>query len=119
MKNPRFLILAFLAPSLLLYVLFVVVPSFNAFRYSLTNWDGLSAPKYVGLKNFAAIVDSRAIFAQALQHNVYLMLVPGAITLILALYFAYTLHRGVPFGKVFRVAFFFPYVISSVAVTLL
>lgn len=119
MKNPRALIAAFILPSLILYVTFVLIPAFNAFRYSFTKWDGLSDPKYVGLKNFARIVDARADFVGAMQHNIYLMVVPGVFIIGLALYFAYQLHRDIPGARLFRIAFFFPNVISSVAISML
>ena len=119
MKSPRSFIVAFLTPPLLIYCVFVLLPAFNAFRYSLTNWDGLGSPRYVGMKNFARMFDARADFSSALQHNIYLMIVPGIFIIGLALYFAYTLHRGIPGGRLFRVAFFFPNVVSSVAISIL
>ncbi len=118
-KPPRTFIAALLAPSLLLYGVFVLVPAFNAFRYSLTRWDGLSAPVWVGFKNFADIAKRRGDFLTALAHNVYLMVVPGVFILSFALFFAYSLHRRIAGARLFRVAFFFPNVISSVAVSLL
>ncbi len=118
-RTPLPLVLAFLGPPLLLFVGFVVIPAVNAFRYSLTNWDGLSDPKYVGFKNFGKIAESKADFAGALQHNIYLMVVPGIFIITLALFFAYTMHRGVKGGRLFRIAFFFPNVISGVAITTL
>ncbi|MGC8669218.1 MAG: carbohydrate ABC transporter permease [Chthonomonadales bacterium] len=116
--RPSF-ILALLAPAVLMYCAFVVIPALNAFRYSLTNWDGLSEARWVGLKNYATIARRGADFATALGHNIYLTVLPGAIILALALFFAYSLHRGVAGGRIFRVAFFFPNVIAFVAIALL
>jgi len=112
-------LLVFLGPSVALYALFVLLPGLNAFRYSLTRWDGLGDAVWVGLGNFAKILERSSDFIPALKHNVFLMFVPGCITLTLALFFAYVIHQGIRGGRVFRVAYFFPNVISSVAVALL
>src|SRR5262249_53433313 len=118
-RAPIPFIAACLAPALTLYGIFVLIPAVNAFRYSLTRWDGLSEPVWVGLQNFKSIFRSGDIFLGALYHNIYLMAVPGVIILVLALFFAYTLHRGLMGGRLFRITFFFPNVISFVAISLL
>lgn len=118
-REQKTFILAFLGPPLLLYGLLVLLPAFNAFRYSLTRWDGLSKPVWIGLGNFRALAASGSDFLPAIGHNIFLMFVPGIITLVLALFFAYSIHQRIWGAPVFRVAFFFPNVIGSVAIALL
>jgi ABC-type sugar transport system permease subunit len=115
----RLFILSFLGPPLALYGLFVLLPAVNAFRYSLLRWDGLGAPAWVGLENFRALLSGSSDFLSAIGHNLFLTIVPGAMILALALFFAYMVHQRVWGARVFRVAFFFPNVISSVAIALL
>jgi ABC-type sugar transport system permease subunit len=112
-------IVSFLAAPLLVYGLFVLLPALNAFRYSLSRWDGLSAPVWTGLKNFQAIVASGNLFVSALKHNLFLMFMPGVFVLSLALFFANCIHQRIRGARLFRIAFFFPNVISAVAVSLL
>ncbi len=118
-RNQTMFILSFLGPPFLIYALFVLVPTVNAFRYSLTKWDGLSAPAFVGLHNFATFVSSRSDFIPAIKHNLFLTFVPGVFILTLALTFANLIHHKVKGARLFRVAFFFPNIISAVAVALL
>lgn len=118
-REQRLFILTFLGPPLALYALFVLLPAVNAFRYSLTRWDGLTPPRWAGLANFRKILASGSDFLPAIGHNVFLTLVPGAIILSLALFFAYSIHQGIRGARIYRVAFFFPNVISSVAIALL
>jgi ABC-type sugar transport system permease subunit len=113
------LIVTFLSPALLLYAVFVLGPAVAAFRFSTLRWDGLSAPVFVGLDNFRKILTPGSPLLGALSHNVYLTLVPGVFTLGLALFFAYSIHQRIRGARLFRIAFFFPNVISSVAVALL
>jgi len=118
-REQRLFLLTFLGPPLALYALFVLLPAFNAFRYSLTRWDGLSAPVWVGLRNFRNLLSGGSDFLIAIGHNLFLMVVPGTITLALALFFAYLIHKRIRGARLFRVTFFFPNVISSVAIALL
>src|SRR5579864_656031 len=106
-RQQNLFILSFLGPPLALYLLFVMLPAFNALRFSLLRWDGLSRPVFVGLKNFSKLLSSGSEFPTALQHNVYLMVAPGIIILCLALFFANTIHQGVRGARLFRVTFFF------------
>lgn len=118
-RQERQFILMFLGPPFALYLIFVLWPTLMAFRYSLTRWDGLSTPVWVGLKNFMALASPKSGLPGALSHNLYLMLLPAPIILCLALYFAYAIHQKVKGARVFRIAFFFPNILSSVAIALL
>jgi ABC-type sugar transport system permease subunit len=44
--------LMFVAPALLLYAGFVLLPVASAFFYAFTYWDGFTAPRWAGLANF-------------------------------------------------------------------
>jgi ABC-type sugar transport system permease subunit len=118
-RQQRLFILTFLGPPLALYALFVLLPAVNAFRYSLMRWDGLGAPEWVGLGNFRKLLSGSSDFLSAIGHNLFLTVVPGVLILALALFFAYMVHQRVWGARLFRVAFFFPNVISSVAIALL
>jgi len=118
-RQQRFFILTFLGPPLALYALFVLLPAVNAFRYSLLRWDGLGAPEWVGLGNFRKLLSGSSDFLSAIGHNLFLTFVPGVLILVLALFFAYMVHQRIRGARLFRVAFFFPNVISSVAIALL
>jgi len=113
----RFVAVA-MAPALVLFTGFVAIPGVRAFVYSVQDWDGLGAPEWAGLENFRALF-SDGLFYRALAHNAILMFGGGAITIALALFFANLAHRGIRGGGVYRVAFFFPNVIASVAVAVL
>lgn len=118
-RNKYRLIIPFLFPSLLLYITFVIYPYLRSMYISLTRWRGLAkAPEFIGLANFVKMVDDDH-FWNALGNNaVYLVLLPVVI-IALSLFFAFLLTQGVPFGKFHRVTYFFPQVMSVVAVGVL
>jgi len=118
-RAQRLFILTFLAPPLALYALLVLLPAANAFRYSLMRWDGLGDPAWAGLNNFRHLLSGASEFLPAIGHNLFLTFVPGVLILVLALFFAYMVHQRVRGARLFRVAFFFPNVISAVAIALL
>jgi ABC-type sugar transport system permease subunit len=118
-REQRTFIALFLGPPLALYLLFVLLPAVNAFRYSLSRWDGLSTPVWVGLGNFRKVFASGSEFLPAIGHNLFLTVVPGAIILTLALFFAALIHQRIRGARLYRINFFFPNVISSVAIALL
>jgi ABC-type sugar transport system permease subunit/ABC-type glycerol-3-phosphate transport system substrate-binding protein len=113
------ILLLFVAPALLLYAVFVLKPSAEAFTWSLYRWDGVGASQFVGVENFERLLFESDAFWPALGHNLFLMLVPTAIILPLSLFFATLISRGVRGGGVYRVCFFFPNILGGVAVTLL
>ena len=118
MRTPRGFILAFLAPALALFCVFVAWPSLRALIYSLQRWDGLGTPEWIGLKNFQALFEDD-LFLDALGHNLILCLGAGSITLVLSLLFASLMHRRIRGANLFRVVFFFPNVLSAVAIALI
>lgn len=116
------LIIPFLAPSLILYTVFVLYPYVQAFWISLHQWRGVSAnKKYVGLDNYRKIADD-ANFWNALRHNGEMLIVLPIFTIGLAMLFA-TLFvqggRGVRGAGFYRVVYFFPQVMSVVIVGIL
>lgn len=116
------LIIPFLAPSLLLYAVFVLYPYIQAFWISLHQWRGVSAnKKYIGLDNYRKLADDDN-FWNALRHNGEMLIVLPIFTIGLAMLFA-TLFvqggRGVRGANFYRVSYFFPQVMSVVIVGIL
>ena len=54
----------FMLPALALYLTFYGYPFLQTVFYSFTNWDGFTAFSFVGVKNFAGLVNDM-IFRQA------------------------------------------------------
>lgn len=117
-SHQRRFVLLMLAPALLFYVVLMVIPGVRAFLFSLRKWDGLGEAEWAGLANFQALLGDE-LFLAALSHNAILCFVAGGITIGLGLAFAALMHRKIRGAGLFRVAFFFPNVIATVAVAVL
>ena len=119
-KKKYHIIIPFLAPALVLYAVFVMFPYGKAIYISLTKWRGLTpTPEFIGLENFQKLLTDD-LFWNALKHNaMYLIFVP-AITISIALYLAFLLTHGkARFRRFYRITFFFPQVMSLVAIGVL
>jgi ABC-type sugar transport system permease subunit len=119
MKNPRWFIIFLLLPAFLLYTLLVVVPGVTGLLLSLTDFDGITPPRFVGLYNFQKLLGGSEAFLAGLKNNLFIVLVPGLLTMAMGLFFAVVIDQRVRGAKLFRVTFFFPNVIPSAAVALL
>ena len=118
-RQQRLLGFLFLLPALVLYTLFVVYPAIQAFSISLSVWSGYTPEKeFVGLENYRLVLED-SVFWGAIKNNLLLIAIPGTITLALALYFASTLAHNIKGAQVFRVAYFFPNVMSVVVVAIM
>jgi len=109
----------FLAPAVILYGVFFVLPMAQAFYFSLFRWRGLSQHKeFIGVQNFRELAGD-PIFWMALKHNFTFLVAGILITLPLALFFAYVISRKVRGASSYRAVFLFPNIISIVAVAVL
>ena len=113
------IIIPFLAPALILYSLFVIYPYAQAMYVAFTKWKGLrKSPRFVGLDNFEKMLGDDQ-FWNALSNNIiYLVFLP-IITLGFALFMAFMISQKVRFSNFYRVTFFFPQVMSVVAIGIL
>lgn len=121
-------ILVFLTPWLLMYVVLVLSPFAQGIQIALTDWTGFTPDfRYVGFRNFTALWEDAAWW-HAVSGNIKLLIVIPVVTLSLALLFATLLTRGGSAGrgregvfgaKLYRVLYFFPYVLPTVIVGIL
>lgn len=121
-KKPRHILLLtfLLAPALILFTLFVIMPVFQAMYFSLFKWNGLGPlADFRGLNNFFVLFKN-AIFHKALTNNLIIMVLSLAIEIPLALYAALIISsKDFKLAVFFRTFFFLPYVLSEIITGLL
>lgn len=122
-RHKYWLIIPFLAPALILYGTFVLYPYGQAMYIGFTKWRGLrKAPEFVGFENFYKLLFKRGgddHFWNALGHNsIYLIVLP-VVTLGFALFLAFMITQKVRGSNFYRITFFFPQVMSVVAIGIL
>jgi raffinose/stachyose/melibiose transport system permease protein len=106
-------IAAYLAPAVVLYTVFIIVPVVQAVHYSFYDWDGLQPlTDFIGLGNYREAFGDPA-FRQAMGHNAILVALSLGLQLPLALGLALLLNRPLRGRSALRLIFFAPYVISE------
>lgn len=110
-------IAACLAPAVILFAIFMIVPTLNVFRMSLYERGAYSPTEtFVGLENFRALfADSK--FIRSMQNTILLIVVVTVITFFFALTFAAILTREKMKGQnFFRIVFYIPNILSIVVI---
>ena len=112
-------ILAFLAPALLVYGIFVLYPIVQSVAYSLYQWSGIAPGfTFVGLGNYQQVLQT-PIFWKALGNNLILVIASILTQLPVALAVALLLSTRLRGLRVFRTVYLFPLLMSTVAIALL
>ncbi|KJK42926.1 ABC transporter permease [Lentzea aerocolonigenes] len=116
-RVPPILLLFVLVP-LLVEGFWVFWPALQGFWLALTNWDGVSPPQFVGLDNYARMIDD-PVFHTAVTNTAIWLVLFGGLSAVGGLGMAVLLQkerRGVGF---YRAALFVPVVFSLVATSLI
>lgn len=119
-KNPKrtgFLWLC-VAPAVILFTVFMVVPTFNVFRLSLFQRSTFNPDEtFVGLDNFKMLLKD-ATFIRSMQNTLLLIVTVTLFTMSSALIFAGILTREKLKGQnFFRVVFYIPNILSVVVIS--
>ncbi len=84
----------FLLPYLLLFTIFIVIPVITAMVLSLTNFNGLQMPKFIGLKNYVNLITNDDVFMQhVLPNTILFSLIVGPGGYILSFLLAWMLAQ--------------------------
>ena len=106
------------APAVILFFIFMIIPTFNVFKMSLYKWGGFSNNKqFVGLENFKKLM-SDTIFLRTFQNSILLVVCVTVITMALSLIFAAIISREKIKGEnFFRIIFYIPNILSIVIIS--
>jgi len=109
----------FLTPFLLVYLVFLIYPVFQAAYMSLFDWDLLAMwdRSIVGLRNYAEMFTSDNVFWVSLINTLKFVVYSTPLIIFIGLLLAVLInHQG---GGFFRALFFSPYIFSVSVVTLI
>ena len=106
------------APAVILFFIFMIIPTFNVFKMSLYRWGGYSNNKtFVGLNNFKILLEDMNFF-RSFQNTILLIVCVTIVTMALSLVFAAILAREKIKGEnFFRIIFYIPNILSIVIIS--
>ena len=104
-----------IAPALAATVLFLVIPMVVSAYWSLTQYNGIKPPEFVGLQNYLDVLGN-ARFQKAFENTIAFVILGMGIGPALGLGSALLLDRALRLRGLFRAAFFLPTLTSLVVV---
>lgn len=111
--------LAFTSPFIIGFLLFMIVPMIISLYYSFCDYNILSAPTFVGLKNYASAFQDE-VFYKSIGVTFFYALISVPLRLAFALLVAMLLLKSSRLTSFYRAAYYLPSIIGgSVAVSIL
>jgi len=106
----------FVVPALVMYAVFVLLPLLMSIQYSFFRWNGITAMTWVGLKNYATVLEDPDLLGtifNAFRLIIFFSIIPVSLGLIVAS----IIHRVETgrLGAIARTILFLPQVIPLVA----
>ena len=107
----------FLAPAMIMFLIYVIWPILDSLRLSFYDYDGLGAKTFIGWENYVELFDDDNFYT-SLKNNV-IWLVMFMLAVPIGLFIAIFLNQTVTGIRLYKSLFFFPFVISQVVVGLI
>lgn len=107
--------LFFIAPWIVGFLAFTLYPMIASFYYSLTSYDVISPPSFVGLANYRELFLHDELFRTGFKNTLYLAVFGVPIGIVVAFLLASLLNQRMRGRAIFRTAFFLPAITPMVA----
>lgn len=117
-KKDKWGMALFMTPGLLLFLVFFIIPVGYVLVVSTLKWNGMTEPSFVGLQNYQNLFND-PVFRKSVVNNVVWALVATCVQVPLSLLMALILGDKPKGWRMFRTVYFFPQVISGVALAML
>ena len=105
----------FVLPTLIIYGIFLIYPMITAFHYSFFKWNLLSEKKYVGLANFAKMINDKRFWNSYIT-TFHFTLISIVLITILSFILALILEKSFKFKNIFQSAIFIPVILTMVSI---
>jgi len=107
--------LLFVSPWIIGFLAFVVYPMGASFYYSLTHYDVLRPPRFVGLANYVEMLTTDETFGIVIYNTLWFVVIGVPASFLTAFLLAVLLNQKMRFRPFFRTIFFLPSITPAVA----
>jgi len=111
MNSSKYLLALFIGVPLLFYSFIVIFPLFFTIYISLTVWEGVGEPIFVGLQNYVKLFQDQ-MFYSSLVNNLTIFVAEIAFRLTISFFLALLIYEKIKGWQIFRNIFFLPTVMS-------
>lgn len=106
----------FLLPALALIAIYMVYPVIDTFAISAYSWNGISSNRiFIGMQNWMTLISDKS-FWSAFIHNIVVMVLSIMLQIPIGMLLATFLDAGGKKFNIFKIIWFLPYLMSSVAI---
>jgi len=113
------IILLFIGPALLMYLVILFVPIISSISYSFFKWDVISPMKFIGLDNYIRMFTWDDVFPITIRNVMIILFVSVTFQQVFAFILAVILSGRIRGRNFFKNIVFMPVVFSSVAIGLM
>ena len=117
-RKERWIIFSFLAPNIVGFLIFTLIPVFATGVISLTEWNLIGEMEFVGLENYFKVFETKR-FYQVMGNTLFYTIATVPIGLFLALCLSVLMNRKIRGITVYRTIYYLPVVSSGVAIAML
>lgn len=107
--------IGFLVPTLLVYVVFIILPIFIAIGYSFTRYSGIGKARFIGLDNYKRLFHDQ-LFWKSLQNTSIIFVLASVLLLVLSFLLALLLNNKLKFADTSKALVFSPAIIAPIIV---
>ncbi|PAV30764.1 sugar ABC transporter permease [Virgibacillus profundi] len=104
-----------IAPAFAILLIFHILPALSSFWFALTEWNGMTAPSFIGLENYINMFKDEQ-FMQSVVNTTIFTAGSVSLSVIVAVFFAVQLNKKIRARAFYRSVYFLPFVIMLVAV---
>ena len=101
-------------PLILLMMIFVAFPTFSNFYYSLTRWNGIGKPEFIGLDNYVRMIEDDRFLSSLKNMGILICYIPLGV--LFPLIIAAVLRKGIAGWGIYRAIFYLPDILGVVLV---
>lgn len=106
----------FIAPVILGIAAFQFVPLAVSVYASLTEWDGITPARFIGLDNFRTLFTGDSLFITTLKNTAYFTVGTVPVSIAVGFVLAVLCNQPIRGVAIFRTAYFAPFVTNVVAI---
>ena len=110
--------LTFTSPWIVGFLLFVLYPILASFYYSLTDFNILLPPMFIGVRNYIELFQDK-LFWTAIYNTLFYSVFALPLMLVFSVSIATLLNQSLRFRPIFRTVFFLPSLVPLVALAIL
>ena len=103
-------------PGLVMILLFILYPIVRSLILSFDTWPGVGPATFVGLENYRTLL-ANPDFWTSLRNNLVICFITTLFSISLGTAFAAAIHEQVPGARIFKVAYFLPYIVPAIILT--